>query len=74
MNVEEKLLDIVKKHVEVENVGLNSKLDELGLDSIDVACVLFDIENQFSIQFSDEEMLSLKTVEDLVRLIGEKTK
>lgn len=74
MNIEERLIKIVQQNVDVKNITRESSLSSLGLDSIDVANVLFEIENEFNIRFEDEEMMSLKTVNDVIVSIEKKLK
>ena len=44
----------------------------MGLDSLDLVEVLMSIEEEFSIQFEEEEMLELKTVQDVYDAIEKK--
>ena len=44
-------------------------LKDAGLDSLDVAEAMIAIEERLGITFSDEELLPLKTVGDVVALI-----
>lgn len=56
--------------VEAEKVTLESRLSEdLGADSIDAVELIMNIEDEFSIQVSDEDAQNLKTVGDLVKYI-----
>ena len=57
-----------------KEVTLASNLKELGLDSLDVVDLLMEMEEQFEIEFENEEMLSLKLVSDVVDTIVKKTK
>lgn len=54
------------------DVLLSSTMKDLKLDSIDLVDLLVTLEEQLKIRFRDEEMLQLKTVEDVVRLVDAK--
>lgn len=68
----EKLEDIVKKKVTNANITLDSKLVDLGLDSLDKAEILISIEETFGFEFDEEEMGKISSVNDLVVLIKAK--
>ena len=73
-----KIADIVierlSKASKNKEITLDSNLKELGLDSLDVVDLLMEMEEQFEIEFENEEMLSLKLVSDVVDTIVKKTK
>jgi len=54
------------KHMPREKVSLDSSLQELGLDSLDTITLLFELEKQFHIAISDEQVRSLRSVRDIV--------
>ncbi|MBR2684623.1 MAG: acyl carrier protein [Erysipelotrichaceae bacterium] len=54
------------------DVLLSSTMKDLKLDSIDLVDLLVTLEEKLKIRFRDEEMLQLKTVEDVVRLVDAK--
>lgn len=68
-----KLNEIVGKKLKGKTVDLNTDLSTLGFDSLDKAEIIINIEDQFEIEFSEDEMLSVKTLADLVKMIDEKT-
>jgi len=71
MSVEADLRAIIRKKApEGTEFGLDSKLAEIGLDSLDVVELVFEIEDKFSIQLpqSDEETGSA-TFKDLCNLV-----
>jgi acyl carrier protein len=65
---------IVKETVKVEDVEPDMALRDLGLDSIDLVEVMMKLEEEFKIEFTNDEMLSLKTVADLQHAIEQKLK
>ena len=63
------ILKITKKEV-----TLDSDIKSLGLDSLDVVDLLMDLEDKYGVEFENEEMTSLVTVNDVVKAIELKTK
>lgn len=53
----------------LDEITLESRLTELGLDSLDRASLQLDFETEFDIEITDAEMQKLFTVADIVRFI-----
>lgn len=49
-----------------------SVFTELGIDSIDLVDLVFQMEEELGITFEDEELTKIKTVGDLIKLVEEK--
>lgn len=71
---------LIKPHLEYQDEetlaslkGDTNLLNELGLDSVDLVEVIMDIEDEFDIAIEDEDIQAVKTVNDLVALIADKT-
>ncbi len=45
---------------------------ELNMDSLDLVDLVFELEEEIGVQFEDDELLSIKTVNDLLTLIDSK--
>jgi len=45
-------------------------LTELGIDSIEMLNIIFEIEEAFGIAIADDDLRQLKTTDDLLRLVG----
>lgn len=73
MNIQEQVLEGLKKVVNGKEVTLESNLKELGLDSLDVVDMLMDLEEKFGIEFENEEMMAFQVVSDIVSAIEKKT-
>ena len=73
MNIQEQVLEGLKKVVNGKAVTLESNLKELGLDSLDVVDMLMDLEEKFGIEFENEEMMAFQVVNDIVKVIEKKT-
>lgn len=50
-------------------VTLNTTLEDLGADSLDMVEVIMAIEDEFDVQIKDEDLESLKTLADLIEYI-----
>lgn len=54
------------KRVPAESIKLDTNLQEMGIDSLDVFTLLFELENAFKISIPDDDVRSLHTVNDVV--------
>ncbi len=64
---------VKKKNFNVDLITPETSLDQLGLDSLDTAELLINIEQTFSLpEITQEEMLEVKTVKDVKDLIEKK--
>lgn len=60
-------------NIDGEQIKEESLLNEdLGIDSLDAVELSLDLETEFNVEISDEELASLKTVKDIVTLIEAK--
>lgn len=58
-----------------DEIQLNSSfIDDLGADSLDLADLVMAIEEQYEIDFSNEDTDKFKTVGDVVNVIAESGK
>ena len=55
------------KRIPAENIKLDTNLQELGIDSLDVFTLLFELENAFKISIPDDDVRSIRTVNDVVQ-------
>lgn len=46
--------------------------DDLGIDSLDSVEIVLELESEFDVKISDEELAELKTVGDIVNLLNSK--
>jgi len=71
-DIEKKVTDIMvdKLGVEPEEVKNDANFeDDLGGDSLDLVMVIMEIEKDFSISVSDEDVEQAKTVADICDLV-----
>lgn len=54
------------KRIPAETISLETNLQDLGIDSLDVFTLLFELENAFKISIPDDDVRSIKTVNDIV--------
>ena len=73
MALADKVKDII-----VEQLGVNkdqvvpeaSFIEDLGADSLDLVDLVMELEDEFSIQISDNETGNFKTIDDVVSFIN----
>ncbi|MEL7608724.1 MAG: phosphopantetheine-binding protein [Bacillota bacterium] len=65
----QKIVDLLKEHREIEatDISLETKLDEMGLDSLDRVELVMALEEEYDIQIELDQ--SLVSVQDLVERI-----
>lgn len=79
MDIYEKLKELLaeqvkRKKFDIEKITIDTPLTELGLDSLDTAELLINIEEAFDLpEITQEEMVDIKTVKDIKDLIEKKT-
>jgi nodulation protein F len=66
-----KIIDILKKHMKEprDDIGLSTALTDLKIESLDLAMIVFDIEDSFGIEIpynANEEAADFKTVGSVV--------
>ncbi|MEA2093880.1 MAG: acyl carrier protein [Pseudomonadota bacterium] len=49
-----------------EDVSLDMRLDELGIDSLEAITILYELEERYEIEIPNEVFESIKTVGDIV--------
>lgn len=67
----EKIIDILRSVYKIRNevITLETSLDELGLDSLERVELVIDLEGEFNVKFTDDDILYMKNVDDLVNTI-----
>ena len=74
MDVTAKLQEIVKKKLKNKEIRPEDSLKSLGLDSLDKADIMIRIEDEFNIEFTEDDMSSIDTVAKLIDTIDSKLK
>lgn len=71
MNKEEIIFKELKKYTKKE-FAKESYIKELNIDSLDLLMLVTELEKTFKITISDEELLNLKTIDDIIKVINSK--
>lgn len=71
MSIEEKVIDIVKDVLGMEDKKVTSEdtFEDLYADSLDLVKIIIECEQEFGYPIRDDKAQNLKTVGDLVNLI-----
>ena len=75
IEIQEKLIDMLSKHTSVDRSNVTPDKDlklDLGLDSLDVAEIVYEIEETFGISISDDSAEKIKKVSETVDFIHER--
>jgi len=71
----DKIKEILVDQLDVneDSITLESVItDDLGADSLDVVDLVMSLEEEFDVEIPDEDIESIKTVEDIVKFIESK--
>lgn len=76
MSAQDKIFNILTEYlglVDIEKVSVTSDLKEdLGADRLDTIELAMAFEEEFSIEISNDEIDKIKTVQDIISLVGER--
>lgn len=75
------MFERVRKHI-AELLGIKESLitpdskfvEDLNADSLDIVQMLIVLEDEFNVEFSDDEIATLKTIGDIVSFVEKKAK
>lgn len=72
--IRERLKELAVENLDInpDEIDLDSKISDLDIDSIDLVDFIMVIEDEFDIEFSDEELDEIETLSDIVSLIESK--
>ena len=72
--IRERLKELALENLDIDpdQIDLDSKISDLDIDSIDLVDFIMIIEDEFSIEFSDEELDEIESFADIVSLIESK--
>ncbi|MEA5061074.1 Acyl carrier protein [bioreactor metagenome] len=71
-NIEAKIREIFAKRADISKATPETKLSELNIDSLDLVEAMMEIEEAFDIEFTNTEILELKTVQNVLDLVKKK--
>ncbi len=75
MQIRSKTLHLLARYSNESNpqaIDLDSELDELDLDSLAMFEVVYELEESFSVELDEKELIAVETVGDLVERIERK--
>jgi acyl carrier protein len=75
LEIQEKIVIILAKHTSVDKAAFTPQKDlklDLGLDSLDVAEIVYEMEATFGISISDESAERMRRISDTVDFVQEK--
>lgn len=70
----EKIVEIIANVMTLDKSTLTMETsfkDDLKADSLDVVEIIMEVENEFGVEISDEEIVNYNTIGDVVRSLDE---
>ena len=74
MDVIETVKSILAEKIDISTLNEEDSLQDIGLDSLDLAEVMISIEEALNIEFTSDEIMKLAPLKDVLKLIEIKTK
>lgn len=62
------IADITKEEIRTDS----SLIDTLDLNSLEILSIVAEIEKKYSVKISEKELLSIATVDDIVKMVESK--
>ena len=75
LSIEKRVINILKAEANAgeREITLQSDLqNDIGLESIDIITVVFELEDEFNIEIPDQDIENVKTVGDIARYVQNK--
>lgn len=72
MNNFDKIKERLESKLKGKELTLETSFKDLGVDSLDLVDLVFEMEEELGITFEDDELLQIKTVKNLLDLIDTK--
>jgi acyl carrier protein len=69
-----KILQENNLNLDISTIKPDSKLSDLGVDSLGLVQMIFEIEESLGITLSDKDLENLKTVDDIMNLFKKNQK
>ncbi|WP_306485427.1 acyl carrier protein [Anaerococcus sp.] len=72
--IRERLKELAIENLDLDpsEIDFDSKISDLDIDSIDLVDFIMLIEDEYSVEFSDEELDEIETLADIVSVIESK--
>ena len=72
MNYFDKIKERLSSKLKGQALTKESSFKDLGIDSLDLVDLVFELEEEIGVEFQDDELLKITTVQDLLDLIDTK--
>jgi acyl carrier protein len=75
MKLEEKVISIIAEQLDIaieQCVPEASFIEDLGADSLDLVEMIMEMEENFNVQISDEELEKILTIQDVIDFLRAK--
>lgn len=72
MEIEEKVIEVIMEQLDVTReqcLPEASFINDLGADSLDLMELIMEMEENFGVEISDEELQNLRTIQDVIDYI-----
>ena len=69
MEIEEKVIEVIMEQLDVTReqcVPEASFINDLGADSLDLMELIMEMEENFDVEISDDELQNLRTIQDVI--------
>ncbi|MCD6486978.1 MAG: acyl carrier protein [Syntrophobacterales bacterium] len=76
VDVDKKVKEVIVEQLNItkeECVPDAAFIDDLGADSLDIVELIMAMEDNFGIDISDDDLVKIRTVQDIVNYIKERT-
>ena len=60
---------ILKSFPKATGISMDTRLKDLGADSLDMLDIVTDVERMFKIEMTDEEVLNVETIGDACKVV-----
>ncbi|MBU4690782.1 acyl carrier protein [Mycoplasma zalophi] len=67
-DIQQKVFETLQNYTKTK-INLNSEIKELNIDSLDLVQIVVELESIFNISVSDEELLNISKVIDIIEII-----
>ncbi len=77
VSIKERLRKVIAKELKVEPESITDDAhigNDLGIDSADMISLLYDIEDEFKVEISDEEVGEISTIQEMYNVVNAKIK
>ncbi len=75
MKLEDKVIDIIVEQLDVkkeECLPQASFINDLGADSLDLVELIMEMEEEFNVTVSDDELEKIRTIQDVIDFLKKK--